>query len=138
MLSLRLAAVSAALMLVLACGGSSSSPPPSAPLPIPTSPSAPSPTPSPGAQSVSVTIPTRAEFLGSRAFVPGDLSVAVGTAVTWTNTDSTSHTSTSDVPGWNSGIVGSGRTFSFTFQTPGTFPYHCDIHPSMVGTVVVR
>jgi plastocyanin len=138
MLSLRLAAVAAISMLVLACGGSSSSPATSAPPPTPTSPSAPSPTPSPGPQSAAVTIPAGAEFLGSRAFVPGDLSVAVGTTVTWTNTDSTSHTSTSDVPGWNSGIVGSGRTFSFTFQAPGTFRYHCDVHPSMVGTVVVR
>jgi plastocyanin len=138
MLSLRLGFVSAILVFVIACGGDSSSPPTDAPVPIPTSPTAPSPTPAPGAQSASVMIPARAEFLGNRAFVPAELSVAVGTAVTWTNTDSTSHTSTSDAPGWNSGIFGAGRTFSFTFQTPGTFPYHCDVHPSMVGTVVVR
>jgi plastocyanin len=62
----------------------------------------------------------------------------VGTTVTWTNTDSTSHTTTSDAIGWNSGIVARGRQFSFAFQTAGTFPYHCDIHPGMVGTVVVR
>jgi plastocyanin len=138
MLSLRLVVITAAAMFVIACGGGSSSSPAAAPLPTPTAPSVPSPTPAPSAQSATVMIPARAEFLGNRAFVPGELSVAVGTTVTWTNTDSTSHTSTSDAPGWNSGIVGAGRNFSFTFQTPGTFPYHCDVHPSMVGTVVVR
>ena len=64
--------------------------------------------------------------------------VAVGTTVTWMNTDSISHTSTSDVSGWNSGVVAPGGQFSFAFQTAGTFPYHCTIHPGMVGTVVVR
>jgi plastocyanin len=79
-----------------------------------------------------------AEFLGNRAYAPPELNIAVGTTVTWTNTDSTSHTTTSDAFGWNSGIVPGGRQFSFAFQTAGTFPYHCDIHPGMVGTVVVR
>lgn len=140
MFSLRLVVLISSVMFVIACGDGTSSLPTSAPMPTPTptAPSVPSPTPAPGAQSASVTIPARAEFLGNRAFVPAELNVAVGTAVTWTNADATSHTSTSDAPGWNSGIVGAGRNFSFTFQTPGTFPYHCDVHPSMVGTVVVR
>jgi len=79
-----------------------------------------------------------AESLGNRAYMPPELDVTVGTTVTWTNTDSTSHTTTSDAIAWNSGIVGPGRQFSFAFQTAGTFPYHCDIHPGMVGKVVVR
>ena len=58
--------------------------------------------------------------------------------VTWTNTDSVSHTSTSDANAWNSGTVAPGGRFSFAFQTAGTFPYRCTIHPGMVGTVVVR
>jgi plastocyanin len=70
--------------------------------------------------------------------MPDALNVAVGTTVTWTNTDSISHTSTSDANMWNSGIVAPGGQFSFAFQTAGTFPYHCAIHPGMVGTVVVR
>jgi len=70
--------------------------------------------------------------------MPDELNVAVGTTVTWMNTDSISHTSTSNATGWNSGIVAPGGQFSFAFQTAGTFPYHCTIHPGMVGTVVVR
>jgi plastocyanin len=62
----------------------------------------------------------------------------VGTTVTWRNTDSTSHTSTSNAAGWNSGIIAPGGEFSFSFQSAGTFPYHCQIHPGMVGTVTVR
>jgi plastocyanin len=79
-----------------------------------------------------------AEFLGNRAFTPADLNIAAGTAVTWVNSDATSHTSTSNAAGWDSGIVAPGGRFSFVFQNTGTFPYHCVIHPGMVGTVVVR
>jgi plastocyanin len=83
-------------------------------------------------------IPMGAQVLGNRAFVPDDLSIAVGATVTWTNTDSISHTSTSNAVGWDSGIIAPGRQFSVTYQTAGTFPYHCTIHPGMVGTVIVR
>ncbi len=129
MMSLRLAIVSALLISVIACGGDS----------VPSAPSEmPSPAPTPGAPSLAVVIPVGAEFLGNRAFMPNDLNITVGTTVTWMNTDSTSHTSTSDGAGWNSGTLAPGRQFSFAFQTAGTFPYHCTIHPDMVGRVVVR
>lgn len=131
MLSLRLVVVSTVLMLAIACGGSYS---PSAPLPSPM----PSPTPTPGGLSSAVAIPMGASTLGKGAYVPGDLNVTVGTTVTWRNTDSVSHTSTSDATGWNSGVVAPGGQFSFAFQTAGTFPYRCTIHPGMVGTIVVR
>ena len=129
MSALRLALVSTVLMLAVGCSGSDS---PSSPSPTP------SPAPTPDGPSASVTIPMGAESLGNRAYTPDELSVAVGTTVTWTNTDSISHTSTSDANGWNSGTVAPGGNFSFAFQTTGTFPYHCAIHPGMVGTVVVR
>jgi plastocyanin len=130
MLSLRLAVISTLSAVAIACGGYSSSP---------TSPSpTPSPAPTPGAPSSSVLIPVGAESLGNRAFTPGNLEIPVGTTVTWTNTDTASHTSTSNAAGWNSGTLAPGRQFSFAFQTAGTFPYHCAIHPGMVGTVVVR
>jgi plastocyanin len=130
MLSLRLVVVSGILMLAIACGGNSASPTPPSPTP--------SPTPTPAGPSSSVAISAGASVLGNRAYAPDALDVAVGTTVTWMNTDSTAHTSTSDVNGWNSGIVPPGGQFSFAFQTAGTFPYHCTIHPGMVGTVVVR
>lgn len=123
----RLTAVAAILVVATGCGGYSSS-----------SPASPSVTPPPGGPSSSVTIPVGAESLGNRAFMPDDLDVAVGTTVTWMNTDSVSHTSTSNATGWNSGIVPPGGQFSFAFPSAGTFAYHCAIHPGMVGTVVVH
>src|SRR5262245_60797576 len=129
MLSLRLAAASFILMFAIACGSDSSNP---APVPTPT------PTPTPGGTAIAVTIPRGAETLGNRAFSPDAVDVAVGTTVTWTNTDVESHTSTSDSGAWNSGLVGPGSQFSFTFATAGSFPYHCTVHPGMVGTVTVH
>jgi plastocyanin len=70
--------------------------------------------------------------------MPAELNVDVGTRVTWMNADSVSHTSTSNTTGWDSGIVPPGGQFSVAFQSAGTFPYHCAIHPGMVGTVVVH
>jgi len=117
-------------------------PPVAPPAPPPVVPPAPPPvappTPPPGVTSVSVTIPRGAEILGDRAYVPDQVEVAVGATVTWMNTDTVSHTSTSDANGWDSGIVPPGGQFSFGFQSAGTFRYHCAIHPGMVGTVVVR
>jgi len=135
MLSLRLSVVSIILMSAIACGGSYASPPTS---PSPTPSPAPSPTPTPGGPTSSVVIPVGAEALGNRAYTPPDLQVVPGTTVTWRNTDSVIHTSTSDMPGWNSGTVAPGGEFSVGFETAGTFPYHCTIHPGMVGRVVVR
>ncbi len=70
-------------------------------------------------------------------FVPGTLTVKVGTTVTWTNKDSVGHTVTSDDGIFDSGMLGKGSSFSYTFTTAGTFGYFCTPHPYMVGTVVV-
>jgi plastocyanin len=129
--SLRLALVSLVFVFAVACGSDYSSPP-SSPSPTPSTPA------TPGSPSSSVTIPVGAEFLGNRAYTPDDLDVAAGTTVTWVNTDSTSHTSTSNAAGWNSGNIAPGGQFSVAFPNAGTFPYHCSLHPGMVGTVVVR
>jgi plastocyanin len=130
--SIRLALVAAISVGAIACGSNYSSP--STPSPTPTL----TPAPTTGGPSSSVTIPMGAERLGNRAFTPADLDIAVGTTVTWMNTDSVSHTSTSNASGWDSGIISPGRQFSFVYQSAGTFSYHCAIHPGMVGTVVVR
>jgi plastocyanin len=63
--------------------------------------------------------------------------IKVGTTVTWVNHDPTQHTSTSDTGVWGSPILNPGNSFSFTFTSPGTYPYHCNIHP-MTGTIVVE
>jgi plastocyanin len=70
------------------------------------------------------------------AFHPGDLTIAAGTTVTWVNNDRVAHTATSDDGVW-SGDLAAGSSFEFTFDTPGVYPYHCNIHPSMHGTITV-
>jgi plastocyanin len=129
MLKLRLFLVSALPLLVLACG---SSPPYSAPTPTP------SPSPTPSGSTAAVSIPIGAQTLAANAYVPNPLNVAVGTTVTWTNTDSIAHTSTADGGAFSSGTILAGGHFDFPFQSRGTFPYHCAFHPGMVGTVVVQ
>jgi plastocyanin len=71
------------------------------------------------------------------AFTPNVISVAVGTTITWTNMDAASHTVTSDSGAFESGTLGKGESFQFTFGALGTFMYHCHIHPSMTAKVVV-
>jgi plastocyanin len=71
------------------------------------------------------------------AFSPAEIEVAAGTTVTWTNADGAPHTVTADDGGFDSGRLNTGETFSQTFDTAGSFAYHCDFHPNMKGTVVV-
>jgi len=68
------------------------------------------------------------------AFHPASVTVAKGTTVKWRNNDAVAHTTTGS--GWN-GNLASGASFSLTFSTPGTYAYHCNIHPSMTGTITV-
>lgn len=75
----------------------------------------------------------------SFAFTPPSLTVSVNSTVKWTNNDAVSHTVTSDVAGvFNSGTLTPGGSFSFQFTSPGTFNYHCSIHPTMLATIIVQ
>jgi plastocyanin len=68
---------------------------------------------------------------------PGNDLVPPGTTITWTNTGLIGHTVTSDDGVFDSGDLGPGQTFSFTFDTPGTYWYFCRPHPFMRGRIVV-
>ncbi|MEK6913432.1 MAG: cupredoxin domain-containing protein [Nanoarchaeota archaeon] len=75
------------------------------------------------------------------AFSPQTLSVQAGDAVTitWINNDLAPHTITSDTGNeLGSASFGNGKTFSHTFSVPGTYAYHCSIHPSMKGQIIVE
>jgi plastocyanin len=71
------------------------------------------------------------------SFQPGTLTVPVGTTVTWTNAGARPHTVTADDGAFDSGRFDPGEQFSFTFDQPGTFTYHCGFHPEMQGEIVV-
>jgi len=71
------------------------------------------------------------------AFTPAETTVSVGSTLTWTNQQNARHTSTADGGAWDSGILSVGNSFAFTFDAPGDFAYHCDIHEEMTGVVHV-
>ncbi len=70
------------------------------------------------------------------AFVPAVVTITTGSSVEWTNSDTFTHTTTSDIGLWNQ-VLGPGQVFSMTFAAPGDYTYHCMIHPIMQGEVVV-
>jgi plastocyanin len=72
------------------------------------------------------------------AFAPASLTVSVGSTVTWTNQDSPAHTVTADDASFDSKQISNGASFKQTFAKAGTFTYHCAIHTSMKGTIVVQ
>jgi plastocyanin len=89
------------------------------------------------------------------AYNPVDITVPVGTTVTWVNQDSVGHTVTEGDPNSpkpanlrvfdSSGegltgkvaLIGPGQSWSYTFTTPGTYEYYCIVHPYMIGQVTV-
>jgi plastocyanin len=74
------------------------------------------------------------------SFTPSKLTVKAGTTVTWHfNQPSAPHNvvSLSTPAVFNSGTPKGTGTYSFTFTTPGTYPYLCQVHPAMRGTVIV-
>jgi plastocyanin len=95
----------------------------------------------PNDQNNSQTNPTSTNSvsIAGMAFNPSDITVKKGTTVTWSNNDNMTHTvqETDGKKGPNSSDLAPGDKYSFTFDETGTFAYHCSIHPSMSGSVVV-
>jgi len=66
-------------------------------------------------------------------------TVAAGTTVTFTNKDLTSHSATADDgTSFDTGLIGQNESATVTFDTPGTYTYHCTPHPTMKATIVVE
>jgi plastocyanin len=70
-------------------------------------------------------------------FAPPTLEVKAGTRVTWTNNDPTEHTVTGDDFEFDSGVIGGGERFAARLDEPGTYRYHCSIHPDMTALIEV-
>ena len=71
-------------------------------------------------------------------FMPGDLTVAAGTTVTWVNHDDVPHTVRSTDGAIKSKALDTDDKFSMTFDKPGTYEYFCSIHPKMTAKVIVK
>ena len=72
------------------------------------------------------------------AFSPATVTIDTGDTVRWTEKDGAFHTSTSDTGLWDSGGLAQDASFSFKFNAPGNYPYHCEPHPFMTGSVTVK
>lgn len=129
-----LLAILTALFLAACDGGGGSGPPTSADT------SASEPAAATDGGSTDVTIE-------SFTFMPEEVEVSVGTEITWTNEDGFAHTVTSGTPGETTdrfdGVMGElgemngeGKTFSFTFEEPGTYQYFCRFHPQQMRATV--
>jgi len=71
-------------------------------------------------------------------FGPGKISIAKGSAVTWTNEDDIPHTVVLTALGVRSKTLDTEKAFTYQFDKAGTFAYICGLHPNMHGQVVVR
>jgi plastocyanin len=125
-----------ALVLLAACGGGSTN---AGTTPTAGTTSTPTATQAGNAQTVMIIT----DSSGSFAFSPATLTIKAGTTVTWKNGTSVGHTVTSDDgKSFDSGtanpITAQSGTYSHTFTTAGTFPYHCEIHPFMKATIIVQ
>ena len=102
-------------------------------------------------KEVKVSIVPGASTLADKAFSPNPVNVKIGDTVTWVNEDSVFHTVVSGNPSsggetgkvFDSGLSGptalttKGKTFSHKFTEKGEFPYFCQLHPTMIGKVIV-
>ena len=135
-----------ALLLAVACG--------SAPLPLSVHPVVPAPAhatmlmPAPATMlddttadaPALVAAPAASPLIDIQAFQYSapTLTVPVGTTVSWTNHDVEPHTVTSNDRTFASPGLETNDTFSFRFDRPGTYAYHCALHPFMTGQIVVQ
>ena len=79
-------------------------------------------------------------------FIPSTVTIKADTEVTWPNTDTAAHTVTSGNAAtgptgyWDSSLIMAGGSFTQSFESfdPGTYPYHCVVHPWMLGTIIIE
>lgn len=117
-------------MLIAACGGG-----------MPSMPTIPTPTPT-DASTANVYILPGAVALGANAFGDEAIVILKGERMRWRNLDSVEHTLVADTPSLpefaTTGALAPGDERSFLMMTTGTTRIHCQEHPQMVGTLVVR
>ena len=83
--------------------------------------------------------PTRTVLIQGFKFKPAHITIKRGTKVRWINRDSTAHTATANKKrSFDSGRLSPGKSYTHTFKRAGKQRYHCEIHPDMMGSVVVK
>ncbi len=71
------------------------------------------------------------------AYGPKEITVPVGTTVTWINKDPEPHTVVDKGGKFRSSALDTDDSYTFTFTEPGTYTVFCSLHPQMTGKVTV-
>jgi plastocyanin len=97
-------------------------------------------TSAPAAPPAAAGAPVQSATVDVRSFKFKPVAVAVrqGGRVKWTNSDSAAHTATADDRSFDTQTIDKGKAATVTLMRAGTFAYHCDFHPFMKATVVVK
>jgi plastocyanin len=134
-----LAGAVAATLTLAACGTEAATAPSQTTAPVGSSSATSTMQMPSAATSAASTAPVATDHVAIQgfAFGPATVTVKPGTTVTWAQQDEDQHTVTADDASFASTPLITGATFTHTFTTPGTYHYHCAIHPFMHGTVVV-
>ncbi len=93
-------------------------------------------------KSTNGSVPISTVIMSDMKFAPETINISVGTAVSWHNLDSKTHTATASDDSWDTGDMGPGASHSVRFDKAGTYKYHCKHHTllgiGMTGTVIVQ
>jgi len=119
------AAIVALSIVGSGCSGSYDSGSPVAPTP-------PTPTPSNGVVTINIVRDN-----GSQSFSPNPATLPAGQMVVWHNVDSTTHRVVLNSGSLDTGDLAPGASSQPMSISTGGGPYHCSIHPSMIGTIVL-
>ncbi len=77
--------------------------------------------------------------ISSFSFSPSTFTVKAGQKVTVVNQDSIQHSLIANDGSFDTGLLSQGQIGSFTAPTtPGTYSYHCSVHTTMTGTLIVQ
>jgi plastocyanin len=137
----RLSILAGAALLLAACssGGASSAPSAAASVAPPAEASAPASAPAAGGAvcSESSAAGEVAVTIKDFAFSPAAITATVGQTITFTNGDSAPHTATLDDASCTTPNIANGSSDGLTFTAPGTYPFHCNVHPNMKGTITI-
>jgi plastocyanin len=99
------------------------------------SPTGPTPSSSASAPPADAIVINVVAINGAQSFAPNPATVPAGRLVVWHNVDSVTHRVVFNDGEVDSGDIAPGAySAAMGLAAPG--PYHCSIHPAMVGTVV--
>ena len=72
------------------------------------------------------------------SFTPQPVEAKVGDVVAWKNDDAVSHSATMDDGSCDTNPISAGSSAMLVFTAPGTYTYHCKIHPTQMKGFTVE